>query len=636
MSPLTARWAAGAVALGLLLLAYVPLLQAIPNGSDHYYMMDVGETQVVLNVWGTLHMTGYPLYVMTAGPAVAGLRAVGVSAVEAPAVVSLLTMLAALALVYALALRITGRPWLSAAAVVALGLTRTIWIHAEIAEVYALMVLLLAAMLWIALTPRRPETDERRLYLLALLGGLGVAHHRALAMAIPALLYALWPVLASKPRALPRRLILCVLLGLLGFLPYIWLPLRAQAGAAWVYGQPGTLAGFLNEFLGSEASRFIGPPSTLDGLWANLRLVVGVLVTDLTWPGLLAGIIGLVAALFQPGMRRAAITLLLLTVSAFVFHALAYTDVLSALILMITLPLALGWALLGSVVLDRAERAATTQPLFPSPTQATSLHIPLSVHAEKPGGRATVRLAASVAVAAAFLALSAAFFTQNAPFIQSLVTDPTGLGIIAMSQTAPPNATLMIPWGPRYFAAGFARDVLNTLPPDLTLVDHRADFAALVNSDHPLVTPATTFYNQSLDWWQAQTGSPVWLTAAAPELVRIAAAPQLGEAAPNAPASALPTAQTASLTCRDDALDLTIDWLASAAPTEDWSVFVHLLDADGTILAQGDQSAPVFGWRPLTSWAASELVRDIYTVPRVPGMTELTYGLYRQRPDGSF
>ena len=63
---------------------------------------------------------------------------------------------------------------------------------------------------------------------------------------------------------------------------------------------------------------------------------------------------------------------------------------------------------------------------------------------------------------------------------------------------------------------------------------------------------------------------------------------------------------------------------------------MHGLDANGVLLAQGDQSAPVFGWRPLTSWATGEIVRDVYTLEHMPGMTELTYGFYRQRADGSF
>ena len=44
------------------IILYGMTLQSIPNGSSHPYMIDVGETQVALNVWGTLHATGYPLY----------------------------------------------------------------------------------------------------------------------------------------------------------------------------------------------------------------------------------------------------------------------------------------------------------------------------------------------------------------------------------------------------------------------------------------------------------------------------------------------------------------------------------------------------------------------------------------------
>ena len=53
------------IALGILAAVYLSTLQTIPNGSSHYFMIDVGETQIVLNEWGTLHATGYPLYVIT-------------------------------------------------------------------------------------------------------------------------------------------------------------------------------------------------------------------------------------------------------------------------------------------------------------------------------------------------------------------------------------------------------------------------------------------------------------------------------------------------------------------------------------------------------------------------------------------
>jgi len=76
---------------GLVLLILLPIylltLQTQINGAEHYFMIDVGETQAVLNVWGTLHATGYPLYVMVSSGLVALLRDVfGLSAAAAPAI----------------------------------------------------------------------------------------------------------------------------------------------------------------------------------------------------------------------------------------------------------------------------------------------------------------------------------------------------------------------------------------------------------------------------------------------------------------------------------------------------------------------------------------------------------------------
>ncbi len=654
MSPRAHRLAAGLAALGLLLAAYLPLLQTIPNGSTHYLMIDVGETQIVLNVWGTLHATGYPLYVLTGAPVVAVLRAVGVGAAAAPGVVSMVTILTALGLVWALAARLTGRVWIAAAAAVAFGLTRTVWIHAEIAEIYALTLLLLVGMLWIALRPRRAESDERRLYALAFLGGLAVAHHRALALAIPALLYAMGPVLFAPPAAgserqgrwktVTVRVGVSLLLGLAGFLPYLWLPLRAQAGAAWVYGDPTTLTGFLDQFLGREASRFIGPPGAPGALLANVELVGSVLITDLTWPGLLAGVAGLVAALFARQTRRAAVTLLLLAGAAFAFHALAYTDVLSALILMITLPLALGWALGAAALLDLTRQASLGERGGERPVLPASSPLP---EREAQGVRAisqsdsplhagmrawTIRLALTTAFGALALALAG----QNAPFIGALVRDPAGVAMIELAATVPPETPLMLPWGTRYFAAGFARDVLGALPPTLQLVDHRADFAALLAGGGSLVTPPDTFYNQPPGWWADRLGAPPWLEAAGPGLVALYAARPAHSMAGSLAANPLPAPQAMQVTCRADAVDLMVTWAASEAPERDWSVFVHGLDGGGTLIAQGDQSAPVFGWRPLTTWAAGEIVRDVYTVAREPGLAELRFGFYRALPDGGF
>jgi hypothetical protein len=596
-------WVPFCAALAVLLTAYLPTLQTIPNGSEHYFMIDVGETQIVLNVWGTLHATGYPLYVMTGSALVAGMRALGIDAATAPGLVSLLWGLLALALMYALAVRVTRRRWLAAMMIVMLGLTRTVWIHHVIAEIYTFGLLIMMTLLALALwTP----AVRHRLYWLALIGGIGVAHHRAIAMMIPALCIAVYPDLRACGKRLPLALAACLGLGLIGFAQYAYLPLRENAGAAWVYGEPGTAAGLWDQFTGREAARFIGTPASLDALIANAAQINTVLVTDLTLPGLLVGLLGLALGLVNRERRAVALALLVNGGAAAVFHYLFYTDILSALILPVLVSMAFGWLLFAEAVNNWSAGALRQAQWMADIRQG---FVPLGM-------------------LAGALGLSLTLFEQNRAFITEQTHDPTGIETIALARQTPPGSALMLAWGPRHFAVGFARDVLGELP-EMELLDHKADFVA-VAAHRPLITPAFTFYSLPAAWWEAQLGRPVYLHAAAPYLVEIATHPTLGAH------GARLEARAPQIVCTPDTINLAVDWYAPQAPARDLSVFVHLLDAAGERLAQADQAAPVYGWRPLTSWQADEIVRDIYPVPRQPGASRIRYGLYAQGADGSF
>ncbi len=578
--------------LTILFVIYLPTLQTIPNGSEHYYMIDVGETQIVLNVWGTLHATGYPIYVMTGSAMVAILRALGVAPVTAPAAVSLIWGLAALALLYVLIARLTGRVLLATIVVLLFGLMRTVWIHHVIAEIYTFGLLIGLGLLTLALW--KPPI-KHRLYWLALLGGIGVAHHRAIAMMIPALLFAVYPDLGALRRRLPLTLAICLALGLLGFTQYAYLMLRANAGAAWVYGEPGTLAGLWDQFTGREAARFIGAPDSLDALFANIGMVNTVLATDATLPGVVAGVIGLALGCMRKERRTFAVTMALNGLVALLFHYVFYTDILSALILPILLSLASGWLLLADALIDTPRLVSLPLPEI------------LGV------------------IAAAF---GVVLFNSNQGFIQSLTNDPAGNETIALAQSTPPGSTLMLAWGPRHFAVGLARDVLGELQ-TIKLVDHKADFSALAAA-MPLVTPAFTFYAQPVSWWEDKLGAPVYLHAVAPELVQIATKPEIGDA--DMPFGA----DAAQITCDGNQILLHVAWSSPTVPERDLSVFVHLLAADGELIDQADESAPVYGWRPLTTWLASEIVRDVYALPNLDNAASIAYGLYTQRADGSF
>lgn len=78
-------------------------------------------------------------------------------------------------------------------------------------------------------------------------------------------------------------------------------------------------------------------------------------------------------------------------------------------------------------------------------------------------------------------------------------------------------------------------------------------------------------------------------------------------------------------------LPLALLWQASGDVSANYNVFLHLTDAQGNLAAQRD-SKPVGGWRPTTSWAAGEKIRDHHGVLTSPSLAagehELVLGLY--------
>lgn len=67
----------------------------------------------------------------------------------------------------------------------------------------------------------------------------------------------------------------------------------------------------------------------------------------------------------------------------------------------------------------------------------------------------------------------------------------------------------------------------------------------------------------------------------------------------------------------DSQLQITLAWHALATPTEDLSVFVHVEDANGRIVAQSD-AIPANWSRPTLGWVAGEYILDPRTLPALP------------------
>lgn len=87
-----------------------------------------------------------------------------------------------------------------------------------------------------------------------------------------------------------------------------------------------------------------------------------------------------------------------------------------------------------------------------------------------------------------------------------------------------------------------------------------------------------------------------------------------------------------------DRLDVTLYWEALAADSAEYSHFVHLLDANGTVIAQHD-AMPRYDTYPTSQWSVGEIVSDpafIELIDVPPGTYQLVAGLYQDLGNGQF
>jgi len=83
----------------------------------------------------------------------------------------------------------------------------------------------------------------------------------------------------------------------------------------------------------------------------------------------------------------------------------------------------------------------------------------------------------------------------------------------------------------------------------------------------------------------------------------------------------------------EDALDVTLYWLASRQVGRNYKIFVHLLDAGGAVVAQHDGD-PAGGHTPATRWQPAELIADTHRLSLPEGLSgtfELRAGMYEVR-----
>ncbi len=277
------------------------------------------EFHVVLPTLGIAHPSGYPLYTL-----LGKIASTVLPVWDAAGRINLLSAFfggVAVAMLYLVARRFAGSRPAAAVATAIFALSPTWWSQATIAEVYALHGLLVTLFLYCLLRweeSRMLGRSDGWLWAAALTCGLGLAHHRMIALLLPAaLVFIFWtdPPLLRRP----RRWLAPIVLGLAPLWLYLYLPIRGQVVSSLDGTYQPTLAGTLDWILARGYSIFLtGNPFNIDRRWNDY---LALILHELGALTMLAALLGLGSA-FRFQRRRAAF-LLLATLSQIAF-AVAY------------------------------------------------------------------------------------------------------------------------------------------------------------------------------------------------------------------------------------------------------------------------------------------------------------------------
>lgn len=332
---------------------------------------DSAEFQLASVLLGVPHPTTYPLATILGHLATRALpfgtlawRVTAVSSVCAALTVALFALLAR---------RVVGHPWAALIGALALGFAPGLWNAATIAEIYALLALLIVALALALLQAWERATSPglTRLAPAALIAGLGLTHHGLFAItALPLFAAAIGAALWRRRKPAPLRELATLaawvsLAFLAGTTPWLY-PLAQFARFGpfdgmdyglprhYFWGAPQSWGDVLDLMTGGEVRRGIFRAPDAASLFATLQMAGRRLWFEFGPVGALLGLAGSVALL-----RR---SVWVWRAAAWVFVAtLAYLLLLGPAVgdaPVFTLPMLLPWALWIAAGADMVIRRA--------------------------------------------------------------------------------------------------------------------------------------------------------------------------------------------------------------------------------------------------------------------------------------
>jgi 4-amino-4-deoxy-L-arabinose transferase-like glycosyltransferase len=565
---------------------------------------DSGELQLVGPTLDIAHPPGYALYTMLG-------KIFSIIPLQTPAwrMNLLSAVLAAFTLVVTgrAARELTGSARSALIAVVALAGAASFWATATTANVRMLTALFTALLLWLLLRFARTRSTST-LLMVAFVFGLAVVHHGSLVfMALPVAIF----VIGLEPRILTRPgVVLRIVLAFLVSLSVVlYFPIRAMAGHALF--DPGGLTtprGLLQHVLAQgfldDVLYFSDPAGLLD----RLAVLRDILVIQFGWPLVAVAVIGLVPPMWPHRQRQPLLTWVLIvgvigliSAATITYRAAQTVDYLTPVYVALALAIALGAQRIARVLpLARLEPIVLVACLLPAALNilhAAPSFVALSKNREiRATSEATLRDAPpSSTILADWFWITPLRYLQ---VVEGLRTD-VALEYVVPSDTERYEGT----WRQRLVEAFAHGPVIVTnyyesyagLP--FTLSPFHEGFAA---TNEPLPVPPQATYAD------VPFGAELQLVASS--IDHLAVSP-------------------------GESLQVRIWWRPlNAEPDRDYSVFLHMIGADGKPLAQDD-----------VRYSAAELRRgqvllqdSPLTIPAdiVPGEYVLRAGVYFASPEG--
>jgi hypothetical protein len=610
---------------------------------------DAGEFQVAAWRLGLAHPTGYPLYLLLGGAWQRVLAVVGISPATALNALSAVLGATAVVLFYRLMRALLGGTSgvdrlaaLFAAAFLALN--PTFWSQSLIAEVYTLHALLLILILHqfqkvTGGTPSQPPPVGRgvvtggqgfdavgqRVLPLALLIGLGLAHHATTLLVLPALVVALtvgerrwwrWALPMGVVAALPLVL-------------YLYIPLRSGPEASpWYHQRLGegvltlydqTWPAFVSFISGQSIAVGFHPPGRA---LANLAQARFLWTLHFTWVGL-----GLAAVGVWTLWRRRATPLLVLTVGLVLTQQIFNLFYAIEDILVYYIPLYLIgalWAGVGAHALAgwfAAQTRAGADNTTPADRSSPVVSSPI---ASSP---------VAISLMAVCLLLPMGLLREYAPRLDQSTATAARTQWTAILAAQPPADAILV-----------SNDRNEIVP--LFYLQGVEGQATTLTGLFPLIKPEPRFADIGATVETALTagaGQPVYLIKPMPELaIKFALSPATpplvrvtGLAADEAPAQPLALSfgplQLSGYTWQPltDTVRIALYWRVQAALPADYTTTVQLFDAAGEKLAQHDQP-PGGVYYPTSLWKVGETLVERHQLAWSPTQpaARLLIGMY--------